>query len=104
MMLLVPGPGTEDSVTSDLDLQKSLSLCWAQLPAVSSLTVMPQLTCPRTDRHSFQVEPEIPGPLTSSGPAHPSQSPWQPGSSDQVQSCECKLLIRLEAASGPRCQ
>jgi hypothetical protein len=81
-MLAVPGPGTEDSVTvtSDSDLQQSLSLCWTLLPAVSSLTVMPQLTCPTTDtlrpgRHSFQVEPEIPGPLTSSGPAH--QSPWR---------------------------
>ncbi len=65
-MLPVPGPGTEDSVTSDSDLQQSLSLCWALLPAVSSLTVIPLLTCPTTDRHSFQVEPEIPGPLTSS--------------------------------------
>jgi hypothetical protein len=72
-----PGPGTEDSVTSDSDLQQSLSRCWALLPAVSSLTVMPQSTCPTTDRHSFQVEHEIqvPGPLTSSGPAH--QSPWR---------------------------
>ncbi len=32
-----PGPGTEDSVTSDSDLQQSLSRCWALLPAVSSL-------------------------------------------------------------------
>jgi hypothetical protein len=48
-MLPVPGPGTEDSVTSDSDLQQSLSLCWGLLPAVSSLTVMPQLTCLTTD-------------------------------------------------------
>jgi hypothetical protein len=77
-MLPVPGPGTdsEDSVTSksDSDLQQSLSRRWALLPAVSSLTVTPQLTCQRTDRHSFQVEPEIPGPLTSSCPAHPPES------------------------------
>ncbi len=83
-------PGTEDSVTSDSDLQQSLSRCWALLPAVSSLTVMPQLTCPTTDRHSFQVKPEIPGPLTSSGPAN--QSPWRPGSSDNPTSSSSSVL------------
>ena len=31
--------------------------------------VMPQLTCQTTDRHSFHVEPKIPGPLTSSCPS-----------------------------------
>ncbi len=86
MMLPVPGPGTEDSVTvtSDSDLQQSLSLCWTLLPAVDSYATIDLPEDSVTDRHSFQVEPEIPRPLTSSGPANPSQSPWRrrPGSSD----------------------
>jgi hypothetical protein len=98
-MLPVPGPGTEDSVTPDSDLQQSL--CWALLPAVSSLTVMPQLTCPTTDRHSFQVEPKIPWPLTSSCPAH--QSPWRVQRQSNIK-FSLVSAFRLEAASGPRCQ
>lgn len=102
MMLPVPGPGTEDSVTSDSDLQQSLSRCWALLPAVSSLTVMPQLTCPRTDRHSFQVEPEIPGPLTSSCPAH--QSPWRVQRQSNIKfslvSASCYSDLKQQAGPG----
>ncbi len=101
-MLPVPGPGTEDSVTvtSDSDLQQSLSLCWTLLPAVSSLTDMPQLTCPRTDRHSFQVEPEIPWQLTSSGPAHPSCGAGGRGPAT-IQSCECSCYSDLKQQAGP---
>ena len=62
-MLPVPGPGTEDSVTPDSDLQQSL--CWALLPAVSSLTVMPKLTCPTTDTGlggiHFKLSQRFPG-------------------------------------------
>ena len=61
----VPGPVTEDSqaVMPDSDLQQSL--CWALLPAVSSLTVMPKLTCPTTDTGlgsiHFKLSPRFPG-------------------------------------------
>ncbi len=58
-----PGPGTEDSVTPDSDLQQSR--CWALLPAVSSLTVMPKWTCPATDTGlggiHFKLSPRFPG-------------------------------------------
>ncbi len=59
-----PGPGTdsEDSVTPDSDLQQTR--CWALLPAVSSLTVMPKLTCPMTDTGlrgiHFKLSPRFP--------------------------------------------
>ena len=110
-MLPVPGPGTEDSVTSDSDLQQSLSRCWALLPAVSSLTVMPKLTCPTTDTGlggiHFKLSPRFPG--RSLAAALPIRVRARGGRGPatiqhQVQSCECKLLFRLEAASGPRCQ
>jgi len=67
------------------------------------------LTCPTTDTGlggiHFKLSPRFPGrSLAAALPIRVRARGAGGRGPATIQSCECKLLFRLEAASGPRCQ